>query len=134
MINFFSENSFNLENQSYHIHKLKNLIINEGYIVGNINYIFCDDHYLLEINKQYLNHDDYTDIISFNYLNNNTINGDIFISTERVKENAIKYQSEFNNELQRVMFHGLLHFCGYNDKSEKEKIIMRQKEDFYLSF
>ena len=99
---------------------------------GDINIVFCDDDYLLTINKNYLNHDYYTDIISFDYSLNKTISGDLFISITRVKENAKKLNIEFINELYRVIVHGVLHLCGFNDKTDEEKQIMRLKEDEML--
>ena len=134
MINFFSETGFELDEATELSVKLERLIINEGFNLGEINYIFCDDNYLLEVNKEYLNHDYYTDIISFDYSENKMISGDIFISIDRVFENSKSFKKTFDNELRRVMFHGLLHFCGYKDKTDSEKEKMRKKEDFYLSF
>lgn len=99
--------------------------------VAFIDYIFCSDEYLLEINKQYLNHDTYTDIITFP-LGQDPIQANIFISIDRVKENAETYKQDFNDELHRVMVHGVLHLVGYGDKSEKEKEIMHEKENHFL--
>lgn len=101
---------------------------------GNFNFIFCDDTYLLEINKKYLSHDSYTDIITFDYSENNLVGGDIFISIERVKANAVEYNTQFERELYRVIIHGILHLCGYKDKTKLEKAQMRAKEDFYLNY
>ena len=129
MINFFSENNFELEDNVAYEKWLQNVIISEEKKEGDINYIFCDDEYLHEINVKYLNHDDYTDIISFDNAVGNILHGDIFISTERVAENAEKFQVEFQEELKRVIAHGLLHFCGYKDKTDKEAQLMREKED-----
>ncbi len=108
-------------------------ILNENLKEGNINYIFCDDNYLLEKNIKYLKHSTLTDVISFDYTIGKVISGDIFISVERVKENANLFKSKFTDELHRVMIHGVLHYCGYNDKTEDEKTLMRSKEDYYLS-
>lgn len=105
----------------------------ETFEVGDVNYIFCSDPYLLNINKTYLSHSYNTDIITFNYNNNQIINSDIFISIDRVKENAVSYKVSFNEELNRVMLHGVLHLIGYDDKSPEERAIMRAKEDFYLA-
>ncbi len=105
------------------------VIDSEGLSVGQIDYVFCTDDYLLELNKQYLNHDTFTDIITFDYRDGNSISGDIFISTDRVKYNAMKFEVEFLNELKRVMVHGVLHMIGFGDKSEEEKTVMRQKEE-----
>tara|TARA_B100002049_G_C15803218_1_gene259752 strand:+ start:134 stop:553 length:420 start_codon:yes stop_codon:yes gene_type:complete len=129
MINFFSENNFELEDNVAYEKWLQNVIISEEKKEGDINYIFCDDEYLHEINVKYLNHDDYTDIISFDNALGNILHGDIFISTERVAENAEKFQVSFQKELKRVIAHGLLHFCGYKDKTDDEAQLMREKED-----
>jgi probable rRNA maturation factor len=96
---------------------------------GTINYIFQSDESLLALNKKYLNHNDYTDIITFNYSEGSSIHGDIHISIDRIKENAITFASSFEEELHRVMIHGILHLLGYNDKSKEEKEIMREKEN-----
>lgn len=132
-IEFFYENVDNLDiiNDSL-IKKIKFLITNEDKKVGEIAIIFCDDNYLLDINKEFLNHNYYTDIITFNYCENSVISGDLFISLERITENAHKYNTSFNKELFRVIFHGLLHLAGYNDKTDAEKQMMRFKEDYYL--
>jgi rRNA maturation RNase YbeY len=108
------------------------LLSKEGFNVGEISVVFCSDDYLLEINKQYLNHDYYTDIITFDYSDNIIVSGDLFISCDRVKENATIYAVSMNYELCRVIYHGILHLCGYNDKSEEERITMREKENEYL--
>ena len=129
MINFFSENNFELEDNAVYEKWLQQVIISEEKKEGDINYIFCDDEYLHEINVKYLNHDDYTDIISFDNAVGNILHGDIFISTERVTENAEKFQVTFQNELKRVIAHGLLHFCGYKDKTNVDAQLMREKED-----
>ena len=101
--------------------------------VGELNYVFCSDQYLLEINQEYLNHDTFTDIVTFNYVENKIISGDLFISIDRVKENSIEFKSSFAQELNRVLIHGVLHLIGYNDKSTKEAQEIRAKEDFYLT-
>lgn len=109
-------------------------IMHEKMYVGSINFIFCSDIYLLQINQQYLNHDNYTDIITFdNSELQLEISGDIFISIERVYENSKKFSGSFLSELYRVMIHGILHLIGYKDKSNKDKDAMRRKEDYYLS-
>jgi len=112
--------------------RIKTLIETENKKAGDINYIFCSDSYLLTINKEYLNHDYYTDVITFDYVNGDTISGDIFISVDRIKENADTYHINFNNELSRVMYHGVLHLCGYKDKTPEEEKVMRAKENYYL--
>ncbi|MBW2961551.1 rRNA maturation RNase YbeY [Mesonia aestuariivivens] len=129
MINFFNENNFELENKPTYENWLRKVLISEEKKEGDINYIFCDDEYLHDINVKYLNHDDYTDIISFDNTVGNILHGDIFISTERVAENALKFKVSFDEELKRVIAHGLLHFCGYKDKSEEDAQLMRAKEN-----
>jgi len=101
--------------------------------VGKINYVFVSDEELLKMNKQFLNHHTYTDIITFDYCENKIINGDIFISIDRVSENAFKFKTEFSNELHRVLIHGVLHLCGYKDKAKKDAILMRKMEENSLS-
>lgn len=128
-INFFSENDFQLEGEEKHRAWLAGITSSEAKELGEINYIFCDDEYLHKINVDYLNHDTYTDIISFDYTSGNLLSGDIYVSTERVAENAQNFDQKFETELLRVMAHGLLHLCGYKDKSESESREMRQKEE-----
>ena len=111
---------------------IRETIISERKIPGDISFIFCSDNYLLEVNRQYLNHDYYTDIITFDYVENNVISGDIFISCDRVKENSLVFNTGFENELSRIIVHGVLHLLGYKDKSKKDKQLMTRKEDFYL--
>lgn len=129
MIEFNYENDFIINNENDYSNWIENIITSEKKSLGEINYIFCDDDYLLDINIKHLNHDTYTDIITFNYCEDQNISGDIFISTERVKENASIYEVSFDEELLRVMSHGVLHLIGYNDKTDEEEKIMRQKED-----
>ena len=113
--------------------QLKILINNELKKMGIITIILCSDKYLLEMNRKYLNHDYFTDIITFDYVENGIISGDLFISFERVIENTKQFNTEIAKELYRVIFHGVLHLTGYNDKTREEKATMKQKEDFYLS-
>jgi rRNA maturation RNase YbeY len=129
MISFNYELEFQLENEEQYSSWISNVILSENKKEGDINYIFCDDEYILEINKQYLDHDYYTDIISFDYSVGNELHGDIFISIERVRENAVEFDVTFDEELKRVLAHGVLHYCGYKDKTEEEELIMRSKED-----
>lgn len=129
MISFNYEADFILENEDAFESWINSIVASEEKQLGEVSYIFCDDEYLHKINVEYLKHDTLTDIISFDYSENNIISGDIFISIERVKENAIDFNIDFISELKRVMAHGVLHYCGYKDKSEKESTIMRQKED-----
>ncbi|MCK5823168.1 MAG: rRNA maturation RNase YbeY [Bacteroidales bacterium] len=112
---------------------LKKVIINENYDAGNINIVFCSDEYLIEINKKYLSHDYYTDIVTFNYCEEKIISGDIYISADRIRENASLFSTSFQNELNRVMVHGVLHLLRYNDKSDEEKKEMTAKENQYLN-
>lgn len=112
---------------------IKKIITYESKKLGEITFIFCDDDYLLEKNIKFLSHNSLTDVITFDYCENNNINGDVFISIDRVKENANEFKETFLNELHRVMAHGLLHLLGYKDKNQKEADIMRSKENFYLS-
>ena len=129
MITFNSETSFTLNNQNKLVKWIGDVVSSEGFQVGEINYIFCDDSYLNKINQEFLNHDTFTDIISFDYTLGKEVGGDIFISIERVLENAEKFNEVFETELHRVMIHGILHFMGYKDKTKKEKTLMRTKED-----
>jgi rRNA maturation RNase YbeY len=108
------------------------LINHEKVILGEINYIYCNDEYLLMMNNKYLNHNFYTDIITFNYVKKSNISGDIFISLDRIKENALKWGVSFEKELYRVMIHGILHLLSYKDKYHTDKFIMKDKENFYL--
>tara|TARA_Y100000588_G_C13395137_1_gene560789 strand:+ start:35 stop:454 length:420 start_codon:yes stop_codon:yes gene_type:complete len=129
MIEFHFKSELVIQNKSDYVDWINRVIVSEGFSAGQIDYIFCSDDYLLELNKEYLNHDTFTDIITFDYRDGNTISGDIFISTDRVEDNAKKYDVAFSNELKRVMSHGVLHLAGYGDKSNKEKRIMREKEE-----
>lgn len=115
------------------INRIKLLAYLECREIGDITIIMMSDDELLQINNEYLQHNYYTDIITFDYTFDTTISGDLYISVDRVKENARLYHNTFNNELKRVIIHGILHLCGYKDKSKKDKLIMRNKEDFYLS-
>lgn len=135
MLNFFSEDvDFGVSNPVKTKKWLKNTSKSEGYEISDLNYIFCSDEYLLEINKQYLNHDYYTDIITFdNSEEDNVIEGDIYISVERVRENAQTLQGDFDTEMRRVLVHGLLHLVGYDDVTDELKQGMRAKEDEYLT-
>jgi rRNA maturation RNase YbeY len=111
---------------------LKTLAISEGKSLKDISVVFTDDDYLLEVNKQYLNHDYYTDVITFDYSVFPEVSGDIMISLDRVKDNAETLSVSFQEELNRVIYHGLLHLCGYKDKSASDEMLMRKKENYYL--
>ncbi len=133
MIHFFFENDFVWGDTGDLAQKVEAILQEENKRAGTVNYIFCNDDYLLEINKKYLKHDYYTDIITFDYKEEDEISGDIYISTERVEENSDIEKVHFTEELYRIVFHGVLHLCGYNDKSEEEQKQMRAKEDYYLN-
>ena len=129
MISFNYETDFELENEAQYEDWISRIIESEGFDEGEINYIFCDDEYLHKINVEYLDHDTLTDIISFDYTVGNLIQGDIFVSVERVKDNANDFNVSFEEELKRVLSHGVLHYCGYKDKSPEDEVLMRSKED-----
>jgi len=129
MILFFSKTNFKLSHKKPVKLWLNEIAKHENKKIKNINFVFYDDEHLLKLNEQYLNHDTLTDIITFDYSENNILNGDICISIERVKENAKKYNVSFEEELKRVMVHGILHLCGYKDKKKKDKELMKQKEE-----
>ena len=133
MINYFFEN---IDTRTIHpdiTAWLENLIITEDKKPGDISYIFCDDDYLLKVNQDYLDHDYYTDVITFDYVKGKTISGDIFVSLPRILENADLLAQDFEREFRRVLAHGVLHLCGYKDKSESDAREMREKEEFYLA-
>ncbi len=129
MISFNYETDFELENEAQYEDWISRIIESEGFDEGEINYIFCDDEYLHKINVEYLDHDTLTDIISFDYTVGNVLQGDIFVSIERVKDNAKDFKVSFEEELKRVLSHGVLHYCGYKDKSPKDEALMRSKEE-----
>ncbi len=133
MITFNYETEFNLRTETQIANWISKSIVNEAYKEGDINYIFCDDDYLFELNIKHLKHNTLTDIISFDYTLGKILSGDIFISVDRVKENALEYKVKVDDELQRVIIHGVLHFCGYKDKTKDDKWLMSKKEDYYLS-
>ena len=112
--------------------KISYIIDNEGFKEENVVLVMCSDNFLLELNKKHLNHDYFTDIITFSYTTNNHISGDLFISVDQVKDNARNQKLSFENELERVIYHGVLHLCGYNDKTPEEIKEMRSKENYYL--
>lgn len=126
------ETRFNLKQKLVVRNWIKSIALSEGKVAGDIAYIFCNDEYLGKMNEQYLKHHTLTDIITFDYSEAGKVSGDIFISIDRVKENAVSFSNSFDQELGRVMAHGVLHLCGYKDKTAEEKKLMRSKEDFYL--
>jgi rRNA maturation RNase YbeY len=132
MIIFNYETDFKLENEDATRNWISLCIKDYGFKEGEINYIFCDDEYLLKLNKEFLQHDTLTDIISFDYTLGKEIGGDIFISIERVKENAIKFNQTIDNELNRVIIHGVLHYFGFKDKTEDDSKNMRNQEAICL--
>lgn len=129
MINFNYESDYQLVNERSYSSWIFRIVGSEDGEIVQIDYIFCDDAYLLEINRKYLDHDTYTDIITFDYSEGKRLSGDVFISIDRIKENAMTYNVSFEVELQRVMAHGILHLLGYSDKSKEQSIIMRLKEE-----
>ncbi|WP_342226765.1 rRNA maturation RNase YbeY [Candidatus Walczuchella endosymbiont of Icerya purchasi] len=133
MIHYFYETNFKIYNRKKLKKWLKNIIQKENAYISNLNFIFCNDQYLLKINKSYLNKDFDTDVITFDYVKKKQISGDIFISIERVKYNALKWKQYFDIELYRVMAHAILHLLGYKDNLYKERLILHAKEDFYLN-
>ena len=133
MISFNYETDFKLENESVISDWISGVVVSESFKVGEINYVFCDDEYLHKLNLEFLNHDTLTDIISFDYSVGKVLQGDIFISIERVIDNAKDFDVGFSTELNRVIVHGVLHYCGYKDKVEDDAMVMREKENYYLS-
>ena len=133
MIQFFFENIDEIPISAATISWLEDVIKTENKKLGEINYILCDDEYLLKVNQDFLDHDYYTDIITFDYVKGKTISGDIFVSLPRISDNAKTLVRDFNSEFHRVLAHGILHLMGYKDKTEEEITEMRQKEDFYLN-
>ncbi|MDN3608106.1 rRNA maturation RNase YbeY [Kaistella yonginensis] len=132
MIQYFFEDIDPVEITPKTTEWLKNLIILEQKKPGKINYIFLSDEGLLKVNRDFLQHDYYTDIITFDYVKGKTISADIFVSLPRISENAQAHSKDFKSELHRVLAHGLLHLCGYKDKTDDEKTEMRSKEEYYL--
>jgi len=132
MISFDSQNSFELPHTDQWAAWLSAVAAEEGYTVGDLSYVFCDDEFLLAINQEFLDHDTYTDIITFADNVGRTINGEIYLSTQRVMENSRVFGVDFDHELSRVMVHGVLHLCGYRDKTDEEIVAMRAREDFWI--
>ena len=133
-IYFSTENiDFELENELKVKKWILEVVGTQGKRVGNLNYLFCDDAYLINVNRTYLDHDTYTDIITFDYVEGNVVSGDILISVERVRENAMLFSSSFEQELRRVIIHGVLHLLGQADKSDEDATEMRKKEELALA-
>ncbi|MCQ2160670.1 MAG: rRNA maturation RNase YbeY [Bacteroidales bacterium] len=134
MISYFNQDiEFKLKGKLINNQWLKLVAESEIRRIGDINIIFCSDNYILDVNMKYLGHDYFTDIITFDYCEKDKLNGDLFISIDSVRENALHYGTEFETELNRVMVHGILHLIGYDDHSKKDIKIMREKEDYYIS-
>ena len=134
MINFHNEDiEFKINTPRELTAMINYAVKNEQAILGELNYVFCSDKYLLKINQDYLKHNYYTDIITFDYSESGEISGDIFISIDRVGENAKIYGVSFEDELRRVVIHGVLHILGYKDKTEEEQKQMTEKENFYIN-
>ena len=134
MVSYYFENTdFKLKDKTRIRRWLKLVAESEIFTLGNISVIFCSDNYILDINNRYLQHDYFTDIITFDYTEKNKISGDLFISVDSVRENSIEYGTAFDDELHRVIVHGILHLIGYDDHTEEEVRVMRAKEDYYLS-
>src|SRR5699024_2909294 len=133
MITYQSEIDFELENQSEVTEWIKYIIEEESLELGDLTYVFCSDAYLYDLNVEFLQHDTLTDIISFDYRVGDLVNGEIYISIDRVKENAMDFGVSFVDELHRVIIHGVLHICGYDDLTDAEEKAMRTKEDWALS-
>lgn len=129
MIEFNYQNNFAPLGDLEYSNWLNAVATSEDKTIGNLSYVFCSDDFLLEINQSYLNHDTYTDIITFDYNEDGLLSGEIYISTDRVVENALRFRESETNELHRVMVHGLLHLCGYPDKTDEEKDVMRKLEN-----
>lgn len=130
---FFEETDFLLKGRVKNNKWLRLVAESEIRKLGDINIIFCSDNYILDINQRFLSHDYFTDIITFDYCEGDKLSGDLFISVDSVKENSLQYGTEFNDELNRVMVHGILHLIGYDDHTKAQQKQMRQKEDYYLS-
>ena len=134
MISYFTEDTdFRFKGRALNNRWLRLVAESEIKRVGDLSIIFCSDNYILDVNMRYLQHDYFTDIITFDYCEGNRLSGDLFISVDSVRENALFYGTEFSDELNRVMVHGLLHLIGYDDHTEEDQKTMREKEDYYLS-
>ncbi|MFT5243219.1 MAG: putative rRNA maturation factor [Glaciecola sp.] len=133
MISFNYETEFRLDEERKVSQWISNAILSENLKEGEINYIFCDDDYLHKLNVEFLEHDTLTDIISFDYSVGKELHGDIYISIERVADNAKDFKVDVLEELKRVMIHGVLHYCGFKDKTDEDANLMREKENHYLS-
>ena len=132
MISFNYETNFKLQNKNKISSWISSVINSEKHKEGEINYVFCNDDYLHKLNVEFLKHDTLTDIISFDYSLGKILHGDVFISVERAEDNAKDFGFTFQEEIHRLIVHGVLHYCGFNDKTEEDTKLMRDKENFYL--
>jgi len=130
---FFEDTKFEFKNRRLNNQWLRLVAESEIRRIGNLNIIFCSDNYILDINQRFLQHDYFTDIITFDYCEGDRLSGDLFISVDSVKENSIEFNTEFEDELNRVMVHGVLHLIGYDDHSDEDIAMMRKKENYYMS-
>ena len=130
---FFEDTKFQFNRRRLNNQWLRMVAVSEIRRIGDVNIIFCSDNYILDVNLKYLQHDYFTDIITFDYCENNILSGDLFISVDSVRENSVLYNTEFEDELNRVMVHGILHLIGYDDHTDEEKKVMREKENYYLA-
>lgn len=130
---YFQDTDFKFREKRRNNEWLRLTAESEIYRIGDISIIFCSDSYILDINQKYLHHDYYTDIITFDYCEGDRLSGDLFISVDSVRENSIEYGTEFKDELNRVIIHGLLHLIGYDDHTDEDIALMRKKENYYLS-
>lgn len=128
----YADSQLALQNKTAVKASIASLCLQEGKKLTKLQYVFCSDEFLLSINRQHLNHDTYTDIITFDLGDGHSIEGEIYISVQRVKENAVTHHTSFEAEILRVLYHGALHLCGFTDKKKAEKELMRSKEDFYI--
>lgn len=130
---FFEDTDFIFKGKTLNNRWLRLVAESEIRLIGNISIIFCSDNYILDVNQKYLQHDYFTDIITFDYCEGDKLSGDLFISVDSVRENSIEYGTEFSEELNRVIVHGILHLIGYDDHTEEDIAVMRKKENYYLS-
>lgn len=129
MIEFYFETEFDLQEKDRYARWVSKIGRSERREIGDFSFVFCDDTYLLEMNRRFLEHDAFTDVITFDYSNDEVVSGEVFISIDRLKENSYKYNTAFFDELRRVMAHGVLHLLGYDDKSDEDSKRMRAKEE-----
>ncbi len=130
---YFQDTDFKLKHKTRIKNWLKLVAESEIFVLSDISVIFCSDNYILDINQRFLGHDYFTDIITFDYTEGDRISGDLFVSVDSVRENAAEYGTEFEDELHRVIVHGILHLIGYDDHTDEDVKVMRSKEDYYLS-